>query len=193
MDELLFNQSNWHWWLIIAALALFYIKAIITSQIRQKELIEKNKQQQKLYERKIIFASLYEKRAKIIEKSYRYLTQIEHKLSEFFILSIDNQHRAKAFEDIRLLIDEFSEFFHEHNIYFAQRDVIDIGESIKLSKNTLSFYYTSQQHTPEKPVNWQSIWNNFQHNFQQIKQRLDSEFRSMIGVGEIDTDMNIKE
>ena len=185
IDQAILNQSNWHWWVIVTALAIFYIKALISSRIRQKELIEENKQQQKLYEKKIMFASLYEKRAKIIEKSYRYLTQIEHKISEFFILSIDHQQRTTAFEEIRLLIGEFSAFFHEHRIYFTPKDAINIAESIKLSKNTVSFYYTAKQHSPEKPVNWQLIWSNFQHDFYQIKQRLDSEFRTMIGVDDV--------
>jgi hypothetical protein len=137
-------------------------------------------------EHQIRFAKLQERRASIIEETYKKIVSLENSAA-YLTTEVETEDYARLKEKADEFIDEFFEFnsfFEAHAIYFPgniAKKVKDFNYLIfDFSINTV--YHSKPEDIKKFIKAFRGKEKSFESRNQEIKRFLESEFRKLLGV-----------
>ena len=162
----------------------FLVKSIINHFLSKDVENFKNRLELTAVEHKIRFSNLHEKRALIISKLFELISEV-HQLAKSFTspLGFVGEDKMKEFEDTYKKISDLSNFFDKNRIYFSEDTCNGVEELIRSFRDpTIKFGVTlSEDLKKEKIKAWTEAWEDVDKKVPPIRQRLESEFRGILG------------
>jgi len=135
-------------------------------------------------EHQIRFSKLHEKRAEIIAELYRRLNNFHWAVCAFLRDFHTTKNDKKEFKKLDDKSYEFTDYFHNHRIYFNENICSKINELV----DALYSAYVPLESRDSNDKYLKEDWNNcaeiVQKQYPKIKESLESDFRKILGVSE---------
>jgi len=142
-------------------------------------------------EHQVRFTKLHENRARIIAEIYSRLVKLHRTASTFVRMyhSVDDTKNKENIKQLWGCLDNFTEYFEKHRIYFNQNTCSEIDCLINaLSKavSTLIFFIQEagaiEPTTHEVYIEWDKAMTIMEGDVPKIKKSLEGSFRGLLGV-----------